>query len=184
TMAPHIPGYTFDEVKGKYFKVTPNHLATSAGMYTAAALTRQHEISIVSQIDASASSPLTGNLQRFQQQALRRTRIDKEQIKRSAVVQRSSASAGLMSHERERGAYESQMGDVWRQTWANGLELTPFIQRLLSPGEAQNARDIRHFVLDEASGAVVYATNYDPHPNHQRFGNNLHSISLSPQRIL
>ena len=173
TMAPNIPGYTFDEVKGKYFKIIPNHIATSAGMHTAAAVTREREMSLVSLPDASAYSPLTGNLQHLQRQAIRRTRIDKELIKRSAVVQRSSASTGLMGHERERGAYDSQMGDVWRQTWANGLELTPFIQRLIPPGEAQSARDIRHFVLDEASGAVVYALNHDPHPNNPRFGNSL-----------
>ncbi|KAL8868070.1 MAG: hypothetical protein Q9174_005240, partial [Haloplaca sp. 1 TL-2023] len=159
TMAPNIPGFTFDEAKGKYFKIISNHHATSAGSYTIATVTKNQESSL-----------------HLQQEADHKTRVDKELIKRSSAIQWSSASTGLMGHDRERGAYDSQMGDVWRQAWADGLERIPFVQRLMPLGEAQNARDIRRFVLDEVSGSVIFVLNHHSPPN-QQWGSSLQATT-------
>lgn len=41
--AKEIPGFYYDEMRGKYFKIQPNHAATSGSKYTQSSVRRERE---------------------------------------------------------------------------------------------------------------------------------------------
>ncbi|CAO1602277.1 hypothetical protein XANCAGTX0491_005903 [Xanthoria calcicola] len=140
-MAPQLPGYYYDEEKGKYFKIIPDCASATASKYSKTALARtehhRHEL---------------------KRRELQQRRQKEHHIQRSGIL-RLHPLGGMLSLDREHGTHEGHLRSAALEIWAKQLRKYDFVQW---PGSSRsnNPRSIRHFIRDPATGAIAYSMDY------------------------
>lgn len=127
-MAPtELPGYYYDEVKKKYFKIQENHLASPSVKYSRGALKKEAEFAL----------------------ARKRKRV-REQLEREQTIQQSK----ILGHSllgREIGYRRNGTAVRW-DAWAKGL-----VGREALRIETGDHHGISHFIFDELTGSFICA---------------------------
>ena len=124
-----LPGYYYDEVKKKYFKIQENHLAPPGSNYSRTAIKRGTELALA-----------------------REREQDREQLEREQTIQRSQ----LLQHSllgRELGFRKDGTGVRW-DVWADGLQRSKALQV-----EREGSDNISQFIFDELTGSLIIAAD-------------------------
>ena len=122
-----LPGYYYDEVKKKYFKIQGNHLAPPGSKYSRTAIKRGTELALAQKREE-----------------------DREQLEREQTVQGSK----LLQHSllrRELGSRKDGTGVRW-DVWADGLQRRKALQV-----EREYSHIISQFIVDELTGSLIIA---------------------------
>ena len=129
-MAPtELPGYYYDEVKKKYFKIQENHLASPSLKHSRGALKKEAESALA-----------------------REHKRDREQLEREQTTQQSK----VLGHSflwREIGCRGNGTAVRW-DVWAKGLVRGEVLR--IKTGDHH---DISHFVFDELTGSFIFAVD-------------------------
>ena len=127
-MPPYeLPGYYYDEVKKKYFKIQENHLAPPGSNYSSGAIKRETQLALA-----------------------RKREQDREQLEREQTIQRSKLLQNSLL-ERELGSRKNGTVVRW-DMWAEELERRKAVQV-----GADGTDHISQFVLDELTGSLIVA---------------------------
>lgn len=129
-MAPHLPGFYFDVVKNRYFKITPNHLAPEGSKYSADAVKRQAKHHLQRARGVHKPSIATTNHASLPIQPLG----DRVKLLRELGLGKTPAAGTIVD------------------CWANGLER----RTLFSEGDPIKCPDITHFVKDDPTKTFLY----------------------------
>ena len=124
-----LPGYYYDEVRRKYFKIQENHLAPPGSNYSKTAIKRGTELALA---------------QKREQ--------DREEMEREQTIQRSQ----LLQHSllgRELGFRKDGTGVRW-DVWAAGLQRRKALQV-----EREGSDNISQFIFDELTGSLIIAAD-------------------------
>ncbi|KAI4242675.1 MAG: hypothetical protein L6R40_003896 [Gallowayella cf. fulva] len=148
-MAPNLPGYYYDEDKGKYFKIVPDSASVTRSKYSTTAVAeakkQKHDL-------AGEALKSSQELEKREEHQKRRLR---HQIQRSVILSLDALGGELGGHE---GRVQSAAAEIW----AKGLGKNDFIQ-WPHPLRSGDPRSIRHFIRDSATGAIAYAMDYPGH---------------------
>ncbi|KAL8682745.1 MAG: hypothetical protein Q9186_001256 [Xanthomendoza sp. 1 TL-2023] len=142
-MVPNIPGYYYDEDKGKYFKIVPDWTSTAAwSKYSTTAIAKAEHQKI--------------ELRKGDE----RQRQMRHQVQRSVIL-RHHPLGRMLGLERELGGHEGRIRSASAvvDIWATALTRTPLID-WPGPDRPSNPMSIRHFIRDPATGAVAYSLDY------------------------
>jgi hypothetical protein len=158
-MAANIPGFYFDVAKNRHFKITPNHLSPGGSKYSAEAIKRQRNNSIVGcssthffylTSPSSCSSFLDTSNQRQNARHLRK--------RSNTVLHRSSIFThpfgGRLSLLRELGASKPTVAKAVVDSWARGLERRTLFHKTRA---AHSGPDITQFVIDDLTNTFLYS---------------------------
>ena len=124
-----LPGYYYDEVRRKYFKIQENHLAPPGSKYSRTAIKRATELALTRERDH-----------------------DCEQLAREQTIQRSL----LLQHSllgRELGFRNDETGLRW-DLLADGLQRRKALQV-----EREGSDNISQFIFDELTGSLIIAAD-------------------------
>jgi len=132
-MSPrNIPGFYYDEAKGKYFKIQPSHIAPNGSPYSNDVVRKEARGQIVRKCQKL-----------FEEKTL------KQRTQRSKIL--GNALLGCSGLEREGGSSLDRRS-VIDKAWALGLEKTAILETW-GPGAL--------FARDEATGAGVVGDTAD-----------------------
>lgn len=122
-----LPGYYYDEVKKKYFKIQENHAVPPSSKYSRRGIKRETELALA-----------------------RKRQQDREQLEREQTIQHSKLlQRSLLT--REIGCWKDGTGVRW-DVWAEGLE-----RREALRVEIDDCCDISQFIIDELTGSLIIA---------------------------
>ena len=122
-----LPGYYYDEIKKKYFKIQENHLAPPSSAYSRGAIERNAVLTLA-----------------------RKQKQDREQLEREQTIQHSK----VLKHSslgREIGCRKTGTGVRW-DAWAKGLKRREALQVVV-----EVHYDMSQFIFDELTGSFVIA---------------------------
>ena len=127
-MPPYeLPGYYYDEVKNRYFKIQESHLAPPGSNHSRGAIKRGTQLALA-----------------------RKREQDRDQLEREQTIQPSK----LLQHSllgRELGSRKDGTDMRW-DVWAEELERRKAVQV-----GANGTDHISQFVLDELTGSLIVA---------------------------
>ncbi|KAL8819360.1 MAG: hypothetical protein Q9191_007748 [Dirinaria sp. TL-2023a] len=136
-MPRFLPGFYYDEAKGKYFKVQPSHAVPQDSKYSAQNIKLQQENAMYEKQKAEKS------------QRNRNSRIQKHPALQHALV-------GGFRLTSEAGISRVDPSTVVNDAWVKGLDREWFIQDPLG-----KQAEIRHLVYDDASTCFIYNLTKD-----------------------
>lgn len=132
-MPPYeVPGYYYDEVKNKYFKIQENHLAPPGSNHSREAIKRGTQLAL----------------------ARKREQV-RDQLEREQTIQGSK----LLQHSllgRELGSRKDGTGMRW-DVWAKELQRRESSQVEV---EVDGPYEISRFIFDELTGSLIIASNW------------------------
>lgn len=131
-MPPHIPGFYYDETKGRYFKIQPNHAVPHGFKYSAQSIKLQQE-----------------NTEHEEQKAKTNSRNRKGRIQKHPALQHPLIGGFRLTSEASISRVDPST--VVHNAWAKGLDPEWSIE---DPKGKQ--AEIRHFVYDDASTCFIY----------------------------
>lgn len=131
----NIPGFYYDKVKKKYFKIQPNHIAPTGSAYSRDSVKKDAEDILEAQERAAF-----------------------EWLERKQIMQRSKVLThpfgGRLALGRETGLqYDSTRRMI--EAWAYGIQDRVTLTH-------RGGHDIGQFVYDEATGNFIFASVVDP----------------------
>lgn len=129
-MAPHLPGFYFDSVKNRYFKIIPNHLASEESKYSVDAINRQAKHHLQEAKGVHKSSITIANHAPL---PIRRLG-DRVKLLRESGLSKTPATGNIVD------------------CWASGLER----QTLFFDDRCPRCPDITHFVKDDLTNCFLY----------------------------
>ena len=124
-----LPGYYYDELRRKYFKIQENHLAPPGSNYSRTAINKGTEFALA----------------RGREQDRRELERD-QTIQRSKLLQRSLLG-------RELGFRKDGPGVRW-DVWADGLQ-----RRKALRVDREGLDNISQFIFDELTGSFIIAAH-------------------------
>ncbi|KAI4135984.1 MAG: hypothetical protein LQ341_005818 [Variospora aurantia] len=147
-MPPVLPGFHYDRERRKYFKVTPNqHASGASSSYSKAAVAKEE------------TNYKEGNTLEEWHERLRKTRVERNYLTQAHPL------GGMLGLRRELGNQEGRIEFAAAAVWAKGLERYNFIEKP-APSDAEPTRNIRDFVRDPGTGAIIWTEDWSSHPHH------------------
>lgn len=126
---PSVPGYTYDEMKKKYFKIQPNHVAAANSRYSEQSIKKQAEGQAILK------------KQKLHHERELQTKIAQPRLRHPLL----GGSAGL-GRELGHGCHRRRSAGI--AAWAQGLESTTMLCTREPP---------TRFAYDDATGCFVVA---------------------------
>ncbi|KAL8648235.1 MAG: hypothetical protein Q9210_005112 [Variospora velana] len=147
-MPPVLPGFYYNRERRKYFKITPNqHASGASSSYSKAAVAKEE------------TNYKEGNKLEEWHERLRKSRVERNHIIQAHPL------GGMVGLRRELGNQEGRTDFAAAAVWAKGLERYNFIEKP-APSDAEPTRNIRDFIRDPGTGAIIWTEDWSSHPHH------------------